>query len=515
MKKALIAVSLVLAVTVGACAPGGQQGQQVTGQPRKGGSLTVAIQGNPKSLDAHVYQLRVTNVVTSQIYDTPTYLDERTMTLNPRLATAWKYEDDKTFAMTLRSGVVFHNGQPFTANDVKYSIERIQNPSTGSYLAGFMESVAQVEVVDPTHVKLHLKRIYPGLPEVFSRVPIMTPSAKDTVETKPIGTGPFRFVEWRPNDSLRIERNPDYWEKGLPYLDSIVYKIIPDADARLAALQGGTVDIVLDVAAKDYVRLKNNRALVSGLPSFADTMEFSYLNNRPGRPLNNKLVRQALAYAFDSKKWLELAFPSVSVYNRSIFAPGHWAHDPRVEGAYPNDPKKAADLLAQAGYPNGRGLKLKIVVLEGFPEWRLGSEMMQASMSKLGASVDVQVVDTPTWVDALIKTHDYDISWDNPNYAASEPTLFFGIPWTHLMNDKNICGLNLPDYQAKVDQAQSTLDNGKRKDAILAASELWNENMPGLQHGEVKRPELWQPYVHGFFVPFTDLMVFRGVWLSK
>jgi len=213
--------------------------------------------------------------------------------------------------------------------------------------------------------------------------------------------------------------------------------------------------------------------------------------------------------------WLELAFPGTSVYNRSIFAPGHWAHDSKIEAAYSLDPKKAADLLTQAGYPGGKGLKLKINPIQGFPEWQLGSEMMQAALSQLGASVEVQVQDVPTWVDALVTTHKYDISWDNPNYAASEPTLFFGIPWSHTMNDKNIVGLNLPAYQAKVDEAESTLDKEKRRQAILSASELWNEAMPGITHGNVTRPMLWRSQVHGFAVPFTDLVVFRTVWLNK
>jgi peptide/nickel transport system substrate-binding protein len=502
-----------LAAILEACASGSQGG--TTGPPVKGGTLNVATSGNPKSLDAHVYQLRVTNVVTSQIYDTLTYLDESTMSLQPRLATEWKYENDTTFAITLRSGVKFHNGQPFSASDVQYSINRIQAPATGSYLAGFMAPVSSVEVVDPTHLRLRLSKITPGLPEIFSRVPIMSPSAKDTVETKPVGTGPFRFVEWLPNESLKIERNPNHWEKDYPYLDAVVYKIIPDADARLASLQSRAVDIDLDVASKDYARLKTSQTLVGGVPAFGDTMEFCYLNNRASSPMSNKLVRQAVAYAFDSKRWLELAFPGTSVYNRSIFAPGHWAHDSKIAAAYSLDPKKAADLLAQAGYPGGKGLKLKINPIQGFPEWQLGSEMMQASLSNLGVSVEVQVQDVPTWVDALVTTHKYDISWDNPNYSASEPTLFFGIPWSHTTNAKNIVGLDLPAYQAKVDEAQSTLDRDKRKQAIIAASELWNEAMPGITHGNVTRPMLWRSQVHGFAVPFTDLVVFRTVWLSK
>jgi peptide/nickel transport system substrate-binding protein len=341
-----------------------------------------------------------------------------------------------------------------------------------------------------------------------------TQSAEDAIETHPIGTGPFMFVEWKPLDYIQFNRNPDYWDPEYPCLDGVTFKIMENPETRLGNLQSGTIDVVLDVDPKDWARLKDDPGLVSGLPNFADTMEWSYVNNRRP-PFDNVYARQALAYAFDSETYLKQAYYGLADLNRSIFAPGHWAHDPETRYAYPHDMDKARELLAQAGYPDGEGMKVTIVTLQGYPTWLMGSEMMQAALTELGAEAEVLEVDLAEYVDRVVNTYDYDVAWDFPNFAASEPNVFFGIPWTHTMNPKNIVGLDLPEYQALVDEANRTMDQEKRKELYIEATRLYNEAVPGLTHGNQKRPMLWLPYVENFYVPYTDLVNFREVWLSR
>jgi peptide/nickel transport system substrate-binding protein len=481
---------------------------------KTGGTLVLATTSSPPSLDSHVNMLRAVNVVTFSVYDPLFFLDERDRTISPALATDYKYEDDKTLLITLREGVKFHNGAPFTADDVKYTIERIQDPKLSSYMLTWLEPIDKVEVVDPMHVRLHLKHVVPGLVELLTRPQIYSKSAEATINTKPIGTGPFKFVEFKQNDSIIVEKNPDYWDKGYPCLDGVTFKILENADTRLNNLLAGTVDLVLDVDPKDWSRLKDDPKVTSGIPNFADTMEWSYLNDRRP-PFNNIYARQALAYAFDSKTYLEKAYYGLAVYNRSIFAPGHWAHNPATENAYPHDMQKAAELLVKAGYPGGKGMKVDILAPVGYPTWIMGSEIMQAALTELGVEAKVETVDLAQYGNRLVTTYDYDVGWDFPNFSASEPTIFFGIPWTHVMNPKNIVGLDLPEYQKLIDEAGQIMDQDKRKALYLQADQLYTDAVPGITHGNQKRPMLWQPYVKNFYVPYTDLVNFRDVWLEK
>jgi len=479
-----------------------------------GGTLVVATSSSPKSLDSHVHMLRAVNVIMASVYDTLFFLDERDRTVSPRLATDYEYEDDTTLLLTLRDGVKFHNGEEFTADDVKYTIERIQDPELGSYMQTWLEPIEQVEVVDPLHVRLHLKRVVPGMIELLTRPQIFSRSAEATIDTQPIGTGPFKFAEWKPLDYILLERNPEYWEEGVPCLDEVEFKIIETAETRLNNLLAGSVDLVLDVDPKDWARLQDDPQIEWGVPNYADTMEWSYINNRRP-PFDNVYARQALAYAFDSKTYLEQAYYGLAELNRSIFAPGHWAHNPEIKDAYPHDMDKARELLAKAGYPEGEGMEVAIVAPVGYPTWIMGSEMMQAALSELGVDAKVEVVDLAEYGDRIVTTYDYDVAWDFPNFAASEPTVFFGIPWTHVMNPKNIVGLDLPEYQELIDEAGQTMDREERKALYIEASKLFNEAVPGLTHGNQKRPMMWRPDVENFYVPYTDLVVFREVWLDR
>jgi ABC-type transport system substrate-binding protein len=494
-------------------------------QPTHGGVLRVATADGPPNFDSHVNQLRAVNVITFNVYDTLLYLDNRDRSLRPALATEWTFENDTTLHLTLRADVTFHNDAPFTAEDVRYTFERIQNPDTGSYMQAFLAGIAEIEVIDDLQVRLHLDRAIPGLLEVLSIPQIYSASAADTIETRPVGTGPFMFESYVPNDLVRLVRNPDYWDAPRPYLDALEYRIIQDADTRIASLQSGAIDVVLDVNAASYVRLRDDPSLVVGLPSFAEPMEFNYINNRRP-PFDDFRMRQALAYAFPSEEYLELAYRGLAVFDRNIFAPGHWANDPTISDAYPHDPELAAELMTEAGWilggdgvrrRDGEPLTVRIVVLQGFPEWLLGSEVMQQQLNDLGAQATVDTVDVATWIDILINdpARPFDVSWDNPLYGASEPLQFFSIPWSHVEGPRNILGMNQPEFTALVAEANAETDQDRRQELYHQAASVWNEQMPGLTHGHRQRAMLWLPAVLDFSVPYGDFVDFRAVHLNR
>jgi len=498
--------------------------RRVFSQVKYGGVLHVDLHDNPPSLDDHVHMLRIVNLPGCNIHEPLIYQDESTRELYPALATEWEYIDPQTFSLTLRDGVQFHNGEPFTAEDVKYTIERIQNPETGSYMALWLEEIEEVEIVDPLHVRLHLTKPLRGLPEILSRPPIHSHTeTEEEILTKPIGTGPFKFVEWVQHDHITLEKNPKYWERSLPYLDGLVYHVIPDATTRLSNLLTGQLDVLHNIDPKDVSRLAAMSGVIVGNPSFNDILDFCYINCRPGSPFASKELRQAFAYAFNSEEWYKVAMHGLGFTNRSCFCPGHWAHHPGIAHAYPHDMEKAKELLSAAGYPGGKGLeKIQLITLIGFPEWATGNEMIQAAFGELGVDAEIKVVDTATWIDLLITNPDpkrAHISWDHPLFGASEPVLFYKIPWTHAVNPKNICGLQtipgVEEYAEYVEKGNTAPEREERKKWYFKAQEWYTERVPGLQHGFRVRPLAWRSWVKNFTVPYSDFARYREVWIDK
>lgn len=509
---ALCAIALLIGGSVG-----------VLGQAQYGGVVHADLTDNPPSLDDHVHMLRIVNLVTCNIYEPLIYQDESNMLLEAALAVSWEYTEPTVFSLKLRDGVVFHNGEPFTAEDVKYSIERIQDPDTGSYMAEWLADIDEVEIVDSLNVRLHLSKVLPGLPEILSRPPMHSHTeTEEQILTEPVGTGPFRFVEWVEQDHITLEKNPKYWDRALPYLDGVVFHILPDATTRLNNLLTGDIDVLHNVDAKDVARLVAMSGVVVGVPSCSDILDYCYINCRPGSPFSSKELRQAFAYAFDAEQWYKIAMDGLGFTNRSCFSPGHWAHCPGIADAYPHDMEKAAALMAEAGYPDGAGLKINLLTLQGFPEWALGNEMIQAAFTELGAECTIEVVDTATWVDLLVVNPDpvrFNISWDHPLFGASEPVLFFKVLWTHSVNPKSIGGLQtIPgaeEYAEYVEKGNTALSQEERQKWYWKAQEWYTENVPGLQLGFRTRPLAWRFWVKNFTVPYSDFARYRSVWLKK
>ncbi|MER3436891.1 MAG: hypothetical protein C4346_04370 [Chloroflexota bacterium] len=169
--------------------------------PKPGGKAVCLTPDDPKTLDIQVDQLAQLRVMAENIYDSLTFIDASDMIVKPRLAKEWTWADPTTLQITLESGVTFHDGQPFTAEDVKFSLDRVKDPATASLNATVLEPVESIEIVDDTHLTFKLKYPWPALLEGLAVIYIYARTATfDSIREKPNGTGPFRFVEWKPDD---------------------------------------------------------------------------------------------------------------------------------------------------------------------------------------------------------------------------------------------------------------------------------------------------------------------------
>jgi peptide/nickel transport system substrate-binding protein len=328
----------------------------------KGGTLRVRLASDPGSLDPAFNTSPPERHVLHQVLNTLTGVDDK-LHIVPELAESWKWDGDTTLVMKLRKGIKFHDGTDFDAAAVKFNLDRILDPETKSRMRGEIGEVKGVEVVDSHTVRLLLKYPSVGLLATLAQAPgmIMSPTAmkklgKD-IARQPVGTGPFKFVEWVKDDRIVVERFDGYWEKGLPHLDKIIFKPIPDTSVAVVNLKTNTLDLIDGIEPKDVAGVKSRKDLV-----YMETPGVNYYMirlNTSAPPFDNKLVRQALAYSIDREALAKgLFFGTVPVAAGPI-TPASWAYSKDVKGIG-RDVAKAKALLAEAGKSGGGKFEMQM-----------------------------------------------------------------------------------------------------------------------------------------------------------
>ena len=345
-------------------------------------------------LDPH-YSTGASDVnVYFNLYDNLVMRDEH-LNLAPGLAMSWQLVNDKTWQFKLRQGVVFHNGDPFTAEDVKFSLERAiaDNPRTSVYAA--LNTIERIDILDPSTVNLITRHPDPLLPTRLSYYGgMMLPkqyygkAGMDGFRKEPIGTGPIKFVEWKKNERLVFEANKRYWRTPIPY-DKVIYKPYPETAARLAALLAGEVDFITAVP-PDQVEVidKSGTAKVEGA-LYAGF--FGYTMNVKIPPLDNKLVRQAMHYALDRQAIVKKLWRGRGVVPNDAYPNvDKLGYDPK-KSPFEYNPRKAKELLAQAGY-KGEEIKLESAVGYLANDKQL-TETVAAMLHDVGINARVQLLE--------------------------------------------------------------------------------------------------------------------------
>lgn len=331
----------------------GTQGEPVVEPPAPTDELVIAITTEPSTLDAQEVNDRASRVVTGNIFEALLFRD-RNANLSPGLATSWRNVNDTTWEFTLREGVVFHDGSPFNAESAAYSVNRIvdENYETqrGSYINGIVGAAAQDEytlevTTDGPNAILLLQ---------MAQLPMVALNAGDAIKEVPIGTGPYRFVEWNRGESITAELNLNYWgEPGS--IPRFSVRVISDAQTALAALQNNEVHLVLDI-------LPEQTGLVPRHESVPAT-EYSYIAfNTYVEEMSDPNVRIAMNLAVDKESLAEDIYEGFARPNQAQhLSPGSTGFNPDIE-PFPYDPERAKELLAEAGYADGFEVTLNIPI---------------------------------------------------------------------------------------------------------------------------------------------------------
>jgi len=374
---------------------------------KRGGTLTIVRPTDPVSLDPQLETTAPGAWVYYNILEPLLSLDEK-MQIQLKLASAYEVLSPTKVRFKLRPGVKFHDGSPLNAAAVKFSFDRALNGTPPARWASLAGSLAGAEVVDDLTVDVVTKEPYGPILRTLAMVycSIVSPTAvqkmgADNFSRAPVGTGPFKFVEWKTNTHVIIERNPDYWgDKAL--LDRVVFKVVPEEGARMIALQTGDADMVLLPSPPQLPALKRD-------PKFAVHEVVGgrvvFIGMHAGLPpLDDVRVRTALLYAVDRKAILENIMEGSAVPARGVLAPGVFGFkDLQLDQVYPFDRNKAKALLTQAGWApgsdgimtkGGQRLSLNWVAARGrYPKDGEITEAVQAMLKDVGVEAKVQFLD--------------------------------------------------------------------------------------------------------------------------
>lgn len=465
MKKKLLALFLAL-VMVGAVLPGcgdgskdpgGQGNNGKTGEPVKGGEITVGIaQDLDDSLDPHQTVAAGTREVLFNIFEG---LVKPNSDGEMIPAVAEKYtlsEDGTTYTFTLREGVKFHNGQTVTAEDVVYSINRCAAVPEGQEkpLVAAFSAVKSVEALDEKTVAVTIAQR--DLEFISYMTAAIIPADYENQDTAPVGTGPFKFVSRTPQQDFVMERFEDYW--GAPaWLDKVTYKICENADALVMNLNGGSIDLCAHLTSAQASQLNQSFQVLEGTMNLVQAI---YLNNQ-AKPFDNQLVRQALCYAIDRQGIMDMVADGHGTAVGSSIYPAFAKYFlPELVDKYPHDVAKAKELLAQAGYPDG--FDMTISVPNNYQPHMDTAEVVAEQLREAGINVTIQPVEWSTWLDTIYNGRQFQatvVGVDAANMTARAMLERFTSDY-----GKNFINYNNPAYDTLFQQAINAQDEATQTD---------------------------------------------------
>lgn len=463
-----LAVVLAAGLLASACSSGSKDSSTSAGN---GGTLVVGYTADPNTLDPwKATQFQAVRLL-EQIYGTLTQLDAD-LGVVPGLAEKWQYADDnKTLTFTLRQGVKFQDGKPFSSADVKSSLDRLRDKATAAVAASTLASVQSVDAPDPNTVVLHLSGPDAGLLAGLATVNLAMLSKDDTSQTvaqKPNGTGAFAFGSRTANQSITLKANADYWG-GKPKLAGLEFRIIPDESSMVSALQSGNVQFAV---LNDPLVAKTAEG--SGI-TVTKTPDLSYhvlqLNAR-NKPLDNLDVRLAIQCAIDRQQVLDTAALGAGAVVGPITSPAYKS-DPDARPCPKRDVAKAKSLLAQAGLPNG--VTIKTIVSTGEYATSVNeAQNLQAQLKDAGINLELETLESGAYVNRWVAgTFDAAVAL---NGGRPDPDGMYGRYFTSTGNLNKVAGYSSPELDQLFAQGKATTDPAQRKQIYTQVSNHLENN---------------------------------------
>lgn len=426
---------------------------------KDGGELRAALTGEPDVLDPATSSIYTGAQVYEGIFSKLIDMDASGKFV-PDLATSWEQVDAKTWKFTLVPNATFHNGEKFTSADVKYTFERILDPKTASAYAGLYAQIASVDASDPAVAVFHLKSSFgPFLTNLATNGQIVNKTAIESGDAarNPVGTGPFKFVEWVQGDHITLEKNAAYFKAGLPHLDKVTFRFLPVDQSRIDALSSGELDWVDAIPLQQVATLKSDPRFTYVTSPVAGIPDFLALNTK-APPFDNPKVRQAVALAISRADIRDVAYLGTGELGLAEVPTGSpWYDETGVFAAAP-DIAKARQLLAEAGHANG--LTVEYLGLPQYPELLKTGQVVRDELKQIGIDMTIKPVDVSVWFNAY-STGKYQIT-SAYQERTIDPDNFYSLVLKS-GGPINTVGYSNPEVDALIDKAAASADAAERK----------------------------------------------------
>ncbi|MDP9807254.1 peptide/nickel transport system substrate-binding protein [Rhizobium tibeticum] len=453
-------------------------------------TLTLGMTVEPTGLDPTIAApVAIGQVTWQNIFEGLVAIDEAGK-VQPQLAKSWEVSPDGlVYTFKLQSGVKFHDGEAFDSAAAKFALDRARGADSVNPQKRFFTSIASIETPDPETLVLRLSAptgsllYWLGWP---ASVMVAPNSAADD-KTNPIGTGPFKFVNWAKGDKVELEKNVDYWNKDVSVkLEKVTFRFIADPQAQAAALKSGDVDAIPEFAAPELMSSFDGDAKLATRIGNTELKVVAGMNN-DRKPFDDKRVRQALMMAIDRKTVIDGAWSGLGTPIGSHYTP----NDPGyvdLTGVLPYDPEKAKALLAEAGYPSGFTFTIKSPQMAYAPR---SAQVMQAMLAEIGVTMNIEPTEFPAkWVQDVMKDRAYDMTI----VAHAEPLdidIYARDPY--YFNYKN------PAFDDLMKRVQETSDPATQAQIYGEAQKVLAEDVPALYLFVMPKLGVWDKKLKGLW----------------
>ncbi|HEY3892162.1 MAG TPA: ABC transporter substrate-binding protein [Bradyrhizobium sp.] len=505
---------------------------------KQGGILRMYHRDSPASASIHEEATYSTNVPFMPVFNNLVIYkqDVAQNSMNsivPDLAESWAWSaDQKTLTFKLRQGVKWHDGKPFTSADVKCTFDMLMGKSPQKFRKNprksWYDQVVDVTTNGDFEASFNLKRPQPALLALLASgyTPIY-PCHVSPAEMRvhPIGTGPFKFVEFKANESIKLTRNPDYWKKGLPHLDGIEFTIIPNRSTAILAFVAGKFDMTfpteVSIPLLKDVQSQDPKAVCVVEP---DNVSTNIIVNSTAPPFDNLDIRRAMALAIDRKAFIKILFEGqADIGGTMLPAPaGLWSmpkdmletiagYGPDIEA----NRAEARKLMEKAGYGPNKHLQVKVST-RNIPVYRDPAVILIDQLKSIYIDADLDVVETANWFSKVARK-DYALGLNLTGNAVDDPDQSFYENYS-CHSERNYTNYCNPAIEKLFDQESQETDFDKRKKLVWEIDKKLQDDVarPIIYHG--RTGTCWQPYVKGVTVMVNSSYNgyrYEDVWLDK
>ncbi len=481
------------------------------------GTLRVALSTLPNSLDMPIAAERNASNASWQLYDSLVWIDDDGA-IAPALTESWEISDDGAeVAMKLREGVTFHNGEAFNADSVVFSWERGQRPEM--QWSDRWTIVSDIEVIDDLTVKLKTEKANPLLLRIIAENWAIVPAAyieevgEEGFAEHPVGTGPFQFVEWRKGDRIVMEAFPDYWEEGLPKVQTLVFRPIPESATRVAAIQTGEIDIVGRLSAEEAAQLEGMDN-VKGITYLVDRVYYIAFNNLTtglGQPTEDARVRQAMNYAVDIDSIIDALFDGNGRPSTGYVTPANLGYDQDIQ-PFGYDPDKARELLAEAGFADGFEIDFACLV-DAYPNFEQVCEAITGYLGDVNITANLDLMESGKYWALEANKELPPLFGDSWSEASGEalPRLMGALGgW-----DASFSAWSDPEIDRLIGAIGSEMDNDARADLYVELQSYMQKDPPFIYLYEPTTFEAKNPKVQDYRPRAAENYYLKYTWVEE